>query len=231
MATLASWVHRLVLTATAVACVAAPARCQEAVTFTTADGGVVHALQHGRGDRAVVLAHGGQYAKESWSDFALALVQKGFAVVAFDFRGFGASPRPATATPEDPLHLDVLAAVRFVRQHGATSVSVVGASMGGDYAAKAAESDSSGIDRLVLLAAGAYTPLVRMTGRKLFIMSRDDVIGDNRPRMPAIRARFEQATPPKTFVELEGAAHAQRIFATTQGAALTDAILRFLLAP
>ena len=89
----------------------------------------------------------------------------------------------------------------------------------------------AGIDRLVLLAAGAYTPLVRMTGRKLFIMSRDDVIGDSRPRMPAIRARFEQSTPPKTFVEFEGSAHAQRIFATTQGAALTDAILRLLLAP
>lgn len=231
MTTLASWVPRAVLIASVVTGVAAPAQSQEAVTFATTDGGVVHALWYGGGDRAVVLAHGGQYAKESWADFALALVRSGFSVVAFDFRGFGASPRPAAAGREDPRHLDVLAAGRFVREHGATSVYVVGASMGGDYAAKAAESDPGVFERLVLLAAGAYTPLVRMTGPKLFIMSRDDVIGDNQPRMPAIRAQFERASPPKTFVELEGAAHAQRIFATAQAAALTDAILRFLLAP
>jgi len=87
------------------------------------------------------------------------------------------------------------------------------------------------IDRLVLLAAGAYTPLRRMAGPKLFIMSRNDVIGDNQPRLPAIRAQYERATGPKEFVAFEGSAHAQAIFATSEGDRLMREILRFVSAP
>ena len=105
---------------------------------------------------------------------------------------------------------------------------VIGASMGGDYAAEAAEEQPAAIDRLVLLAAGAYTPLVRSKARKLFLMSRDDVIGDNQPRMPPIRGQYEKATGPKEFVVLEGSAHAQMLFQTDQGDRVMREILRFL---
>jgi hypothetical protein len=50
--------------------------------------------------------------------------------------------------------------------------------MGGDYAAEACESAPGRIDRLVLIAAGAYTTLKRCTARKLYIMTRSDIIGD-----------------------------------------------------
>ena len=103
--------------------------------------------------------------------------------------------------------------------------------MGGDYAAEAAEVNPDKIDRLVLLAAGAYTPLVKSKARKLFIMSRDDVIGDNTPRLPDIRRQYERASGPKEFVMLEGSAHAQAILATAQGERLLREIVRFLSAP
>jgi pimeloyl-ACP methyl ester carboxylesterase len=103
--------------------------------------------------------------------------------------------------------------------------------MGGDYAAEATEANPDKIDRLVLLAAGAYTPLVKSTARKLFIMSRDDVIGDNAPRLPVIRRQYERASGPKEFVMLEGSAHAQAIFTTAQGERLLREIVRFLSAP
>ena len=125
---------------------------------------------------------------------------------------------------------DVLAAVHYLRRTGAKSVAVVGASMGGDYAAEAAEAEPGAIDRLVLLAAGAYTPLIRMKGRKLFIMTRDDLIGDNKPRLPKIREQYERAAGPKEFVILNGSVHAQRIFATDQGERLMREIVRFLSA-
>jgi len=124
-----------------------------------------------------------------------------------------------------------MAAVEYLRQTGATTVSVVGASMGGDYAAEAAEANPEKIDRLVLLAAGAYTPLIKSKARKLFIMSRDDVIGDNAPRLPDIRSQYEKASDPKEFVVLDGFAHAQAIFATNQGDRLTREVLRFLSTP
>jgi len=47
------------------------------------------------------------------------------------------------------------------------------------------------IDRLALLASGAYTPLIRMKGRKLFILARDDSNADG-PRLPRIREQYEK---------------------------------------
>ena len=161
------------------------------------------------------------------------LVAAGFRVLAFDFRGYGQSRESDHTRPpaEDARHLDVMAAVEYLRQTGATTVSVVGASMGGDYAAEAAEANPDKIDRLVLLAAGAYTPLIKSKARKLFIMSRDDIIGDNTPRLPDIRSQYEKASDPKEFVVLDGSAHAQFIFATNQGDRLTRDVLRFLSTP
>jgi pimeloyl-ACP methyl ester carboxylesterase len=205
---------------------------QERVSFSTQDGGLVYADVYGKGERGVVLAHGGGVLKGSWEKQGRALAEAGFRSLALDFRGEGQS-RGGTQTlpPDEGRHFDVLAAVRYLRKTGAKSVAVVGASMGGDYAAEAAEAEPDAIDRLVLLAAGAYTPLIRMRGRKLFIMSRDDVIGDNKPRLHKIREQYGRAADPKEFVILDGSAHAQRIFATGQGERLMREILRFLSAP
>jgi hypothetical protein len=38
----------------------------EQVSFTTQDGGLIYANRYGKGDRGVVLAHGGRFNKESW---------------------------------------------------------------------------------------------------------------------------------------------------------------------
>ena len=206
---------------------------QETTSFSTRDSALIFADLYGAGSRGVVLAHGGRFNKESWREQAQLLVAAGFRVLAIDFRGHGQSRDSGrTRLPaEDARHLDVLAAVNYIRQTGAATVSVVGASMGGDYAAEAAEADPDQIDRLVLVAAGAYTPLLKSKARKLFIMTRDDVIGDNTPRLPAIRSQYEKASGPKEFVVLDGSAHAQFIFASNQGDRLMRELLRFLSAP
>jgi pimeloyl-ACP methyl ester carboxylesterase len=108
-------------------------------------------------------------------------------------------------------------------------VSVVGASYGGDYAAEAAETEPQEIDRLVLLASGAYTPLTKMKGRKLLIMARDDANADGL-RLPRIRAQFEKALEPKELITLNGSAHAQFLFQTAQGERVRREIIRFLSA-
>jgi dienelactone hydrolase len=205
---------------------------QERVSFPTQDGGLVYGDVYGKGDRGVVLAHGGGLLKESWEKQGRTLAEAGFRSLALDFRGEGQSRGGTQKLPLDEgRHFDVLAAVRYLRVTGAKSVSVVGASMGGDYAAEAAEAEPNAIDRLVLLAAGAYTPLIRMKGPKLFIMSRDDIIGENKLRLPKIREQYQGATEPKEFVILDGSAHAQFIFKTDQGDRLMREILRFLSAP
>src|ERR1700674_5038645 len=100
---------------------------QEHVSFPTQDEGLIYADVYGKGDRGVVLAHGGQFNKESWEKQALALAAAGFRAMAIDFRGYGQSRGPGQADPlSAPLRFDVSAAVRYLRKTGAKTVSVVG---------------------------------------------------------------------------------------------------------
>ena len=212
---------------------AGPAAAQERVSFPTQDGGLVYADLYGKGNRGVVLAHGGRFNKESWEKQARELAKAGFRVMAIDFRGYGQSRGPGQSDPlSAPLHLDVLAAVCYLRKTGAKSVSVVGGSMGGSAAADASiEAEPGEIDRLVLLAAWAGGPPEKLKGRKLFIVSRDDTRGDGVVRLVKIREQYEKAPQPKELVILDGSAHAQFIFQTHQGERLMRELLRFLSEP
>lgn len=203
----------------------------QGISFPTQDGGIVYADVYGTGDHGVVLAHGGRFTRESWAAQARALAKAGFRVVAIDFRGRGQS-RGGPSSRDDGVHFDVLAAVRHLHRTGAKTVSVVGASFGGGAAARAAVEASPGeIDRIVLLAHSSIDQPERIEGRKLFITSRGDTTGHGTLRLSEIREQFERAPDPKELVILDGAAHAQFIFETEEGARLMREILRFLTEP
>lgn len=208
------------------------ATAQERVSFPTEDGGTVYADVYGAGERGLVLAHGGRFNKESWEKQARVLEKAGFRVLAFDFRGYGQSHGPGQSDIfTAPLHLDVLAAVRYLRKTGAKTVSVIGGSLGGGAAADAAiVADAGEIDRVVLLAATPGARPEKFKGRKLLIIARDDASGDG-PRLPGIRAEWKKVPEPKELIVLEGSAHAQYLFATDQGERVIREILRFLSAP
>lgn len=216
------------------ACVAvAPPRgatAQETVSFPTVDGGLIHADVYGEGDRVVLLAHGGRFDRTSWAEQAPVLAAAGFRVLAIDFRGRGESVGGHEWDGSDEGYvLDVRAALDWLRETGATSISVVGASFGGWAAARAAtEAEPGEIAALVLLA---HSPIERpeaLTGRKLFIAARDDPYADGSPRLVDFRDQYERAPEPKELVILDGDAHAQHIFDTPQGERLLAEILRFL---
>ena len=210
------------------------ATAQTTVSFPTSDGGVVFADLYGTGEKGLVLAHGGRFNKESWSGQAPQFVAAGFQVLAIDFRGYGKSHGPGDADPLGaPLDLDVLAAVRYLKQTGAKSVSIVGGSMGGGAAGAASIASQPGegrlIDRLVMLGSAPYGPAEKLTSASLWIVARDDSSGDG-PRLPGIRAQYEKAPEPKKLIVLDGSAHAQYLFQTDQGGRVMDEILRFLTA-
>jgi len=216
------------------AALAAGAREPREVSFPTDDGGVVFADAYGEGERAVVLAHGARFDKESWSKQARALEAEGFRVVALDFRGYGQSKGPGDAEPMSaPLGHDVLAAVRWLKANGAKHVYAVGASMGGGGVAGAVALAPGEIERMVFLASwperGAAA--AKLQGRKLFITARDDRDGTGALRLPRIRAAFERAPEPKRLVLLDGSAHAQFLFDTDQGDRLLREIEKFLAEP
>jgi dienelactone hydrolase len=129
-----------------------------------------------------------------------------------------------------PLHLDVLAAVRYLRKAGVKSVSVVGGSMGAGAAGDASIASQPGeIDRLVLLGGAPNGPAEKLKSSTLFIVAREDASGDG-PRLPRIQAQFERAPEPKALIILEGSAHAQYLFQTDQAERVMQEILHFLSA-
>ena len=134
------------------------ASAQQTISIPASDGVPVAADQYGRGDRGVVLAHGGRFTKESWAPQARQLVDAGFRVVSIEYR-----------KDESKRVLDVLAAIHYLRSAGARQVSAIGGSMGGDYVVEAAEAEPAAMDRLVLLASGMYTAITKMKGPKLSI--------------------------------------------------------------
>jgi alpha-beta hydrolase superfamily lysophospholipase len=200
---------------------------QKHVSFPTPDGGLIYADLYGDGGRGVVLAHGAQFDKSSWEKQARVLEKAGFRVLAIDFRGYGQSRGGAPSQSRyAELYIDVLAAVRYLHENGAKTVSVIGGSMGGGAAGAAAVASKPGeIDRLVLLAPAPIDEPQKLKGRKLFLTSRGD------PRADKIREEYEKAPEPKELYILDGSAHAQHIFATEQGERLMREILRFLNEP
>jgi pimeloyl-ACP methyl ester carboxylesterase len=205
---------------------------QQTASFATDDGGQVCADLYGQGSKAVVLAHGGRFNKESWHDQALSLASAGFRVLAFDFRGVGCSKGPGQEDFDNaPFEKDVLAAVRYLRASGAKTMSVVGGSFGGAAAGDASIKSKPGeIDRIVFLGAAPNLSADGLKSRSLFIVARDDTSGSG-PRLPGIRAQYEKAPQPKQLIVLDGSAHAQFLFQSNQNARVMQEIVRFLSAP
>lgn len=204
-------------------------RAHRDVSIPTSDGGVIFADLYGQGEKGLVLAHGGQFNKESWRPQAEQFAAAGFHVLAFDFRGYGKSHGPGQADIfTAPLELDVLAAVRYLHSIGAKRVSIVGASLGGWAAGDASIASAPGeIDRIVFLASSPRGPAEKLKCASLFLVARDDANGDGL-RLPGIKASFERAAEPKKLVIVEGSAHAQWLFQTPQAKRVMDEMLRFL---
>ncbi len=205
---------------------------QESVSFPTEDKGTVCADLYGRSERAVLLAHGGRFTKESWRSQARVLSSKGFEVLAIDFRGFGCSSGPGQKDFDTaPFDKDVLAGVSYLKAHGAKAVSVVGGSFGGAAAGDASINSAPGvIERVVFLGAAPNLPSEKLKSRTLFIVARDDRSGDGL-RLPGIQKQYQQAPEPKKLIVLSGSAHAQFLFQTDQGDRVMQEILEFLSAP
>lgn len=201
--------------------IAMSAQSPKDVSFATRDGGRIDADLYGKGTQGVVFAHGAIFNKQSWAPLAKRMAALGYRALAIDFRGYGKS-RGGSDT--GALDLDVIAAVHWMHAQGVSSVSVVGGSMGGGAAGKAATELARGqIDKLVLLSPMPIADPGKLKANKiLYVASRDEGLA------PTVREQYAQAPGPKQLVLLPGSAHAQNIFATGQAQHLSDVIVDFL---
>lgn len=225
---------RLLIAGLIVAVLAAAATAQKEtptlVTLSTEDGGTIYGDLYGNGKHGVVLVHGGRFNKESWAKQAPELVKAGFRVLAIDLRGYGKSTGPGQNDVfTAPLYLDVLAAVRYLHEHGAKTVSLLGGSLGGGASGDAVAHARPGeISRIATLAgfwgekggADINVPL-------LVIVTREDANAEGL-RLPSIQREFEKVPAKKQLVVLEGSAHAQYMFDTPDSEKIMRMIIKFL---
>lgn len=222
------------LLAVCIACFASQVFGQQLVRFPLPDRPIeIQADLYGSGTRGLVLAHGRRFHKESWNKQAQAFANSGFLVLAIGFRGDGLNPdgSPGSFGSTADNATDVLAAVSYLHRIGAKTVFAVGASMGGDAVGEAdARSTPGNIARVVFLGSSGGDAPEKLSGRKLFIVARNDRSGSGL-RLPEISRNYARAPQPKKRVILDGSAHAQFLFDTDQGPRLLKEIVRFLSEP
>jgi dipeptidyl aminopeptidase/acylaminoacyl peptidase len=153
----------------------------------------------------LVVGHGAGSRASRHEQFCLEACRHGFAVLALDFRGHGDS----AGSGDGPLELDVLAAVRYLREHPAVDPRLIcyrGSSMGGFYGLKAAA--RAAFAAMVLLCPASETTMLRAIVDDEDSDARRDTEapegtdtsagvespGDAIPRwdMPRLRAYFER---------------------------------------
>jgi pimeloyl-ACP methyl ester carboxylesterase len=174
-----------------------------AVTFESRDGVVLEGRLFGDGSTAVVLSHMRPDDQRSWFAFANRLANQGYLVLTYDFRGY--CPGGDGGCSQGDLQVsaiwqDVLGAMDFVRSEGATSVALVGASMGGTASLVAAGQQGSDPEVVVTLSAAASIEglnvdaalLQRVAANKLFIAGVGDAAG-----AASAEQLYEIAPPPK----------------------------------
>ncbi len=226
---------KLQLLALAAALLASPLSAQRPVSFPVVDPASGKAAQiqadlYGSGHRALLLAHGGRFNKDSWQKQAAVFARAGFLVLALNFRGDHPNPdgSPGSYGSDTDNATDVLAAVAYLHHIGATSVSAIGGSLGGDAVGNAqAQSPAGAFNKVVFLGSDGGDNPEKLHGRKLFIVARDDSSGSG-PRLPSITRNYDQTPEPKQLIVLNGSAHAQFLFPTSEGPHLMRILLDFL---
>lgn len=107
---------------------------RNAVQFCTEDGVLLCGYVLGEGGRGITLGHANGWAVNSWLPFAERLVDAGYMVILWSFRG----NLPSGSSPDRRWDLDVLAAAQVLRERGASQILAMGASDGGNATAVAA---------------------------------------------------------------------------------------------
>jgi alpha-beta hydrolase superfamily lysophospholipase len=139
------------------------------VELTRSDGETFDALVEGEGDSAIIFANQAGATICQWRPIVKQFAQEGYRTVQFEYAG------------PPPMEQEVHAAVAEVRERGATSVFLMGASKGGTAVLAAAATAETPVDGVVSLSAprqyhgtSALNVMDRLTTPVLFLAGTAD---------------------------------------------------------
>ena len=149
--------------------------------LTASDGVRLYAAEAGTGTVGVVLAHESPADLCGWLPYMASLERSGVRVLAFDFRGFGDSQRPASIRKSLAYGRDFRAATARLRADGARKVFLMGASFGGAAALTYAPTlplaglvSLSGEAQIAGAGLDGLAAVPRLRAPLLIVGSRDD---------------------------------------------------------
>ena len=162
-------------------------------------------------DRAVVLAPGAMFSKESWYFLAERFQKMGISSVALN----------SGSTP------DLLNGIAYLQKMGVEKIAIIGASAGGAGVLFTLQEQkiTPDIDTVILLAPAGGKPLKKKNIRKLFIVAEDDMISSS----AEVYNLYADSADPKVYHELKGSNHAQRLFDSDLREAVIQLIIDFIV--
>jgi alpha-beta hydrolase superfamily lysophospholipase len=196
------------------------AQSYELVKFNTEDSGKIEAsFFHAGSSKAVILAHGAIFNKESWYFLAEVFQRKGVSALVIDFRGYGNSTSGSTSKKM----YDILGAISYLNEQGFTNINLVGASMGAAAVLMALNNNSTPLHKVVLLAPAGGPAIVSTVNEKLFVVS------ENERMFSSVMAIYNASADPKQVKIYPGNTHAQHLFNTDVRDELIEQITNFII--
>ena len=220
----------------------------EVVDVPPTEGGVrLSACVAGTGDRGLLLIHGsGGQGRCVWQREIPSFVDAGYQVMAIDHACVGDSDCVDSPADDDAVR-DIAAATAALRERGATSVGVIGASYGTAQVIVAAASPEVELDAAVALSPGRLDTDVRpetapepraaaaappsVDVPMMYVVSRTDDLSS----VPATRALFRETPADGRELIVVPTGHAQAmlypddaLFADPPSGRTFDRVLAFL---
>lgn len=204
---------------------AAPDAAGKTVAFNSDDGIALSGVWYGDGDKVIIFSHQYNHDQASWKPLVDKFVEQGYAVLTYNFRGY-----PPSAGKVDIANIghDLKAAIGFAKEHGASHVALISASMGGIATVPAAV-EAKPVAYVLVSSPAAFggleatdEALKAADAAKLFINSENDpAVGDT-------RHMAEVAKEPKAIEIYPSAMHGTDLFGTPKGAEILQRIVGFI---
>jgi len=164
----------------------------------------------GKSARAVILAPGAMFSKESWHFLSERLQDLGISSIALN----------SGSTP------DLLNAIAFLKAKGFKQITIIGASMGGAGVLFTLQDKIDPlVDSVILLAPAGGLPIKSEQVKKLFIVAEDDMISSS----AEVYHLYNDSSDPKKYEEIMGSSnHAQRLFDSKHKEDIIKLIINFI---
>lgn len=186
---------------------------------------MIQGVLYGQGTRAVILSNEGNNESGPWLTVAQQLVQQGYVVLTYMYRGQG------NTVDQLAVHslTDLRAAVAFMHARKVSRLVLIGASLGALDTVKVATVEQ--FDAIVVISAPMGfqevqlhdSELRRITVPKLFVTSED-----NQPFTHDTLHMFDATPDPKEKLVYPGTLHGISLFDSPSGARLLPSLLQFL---